>query len=136
MQQADKLIRLCSCDLTSTSNIRVLTDTLNQALPKINFLVLSPGMLSMSGRDESEDGIDKKLMLHYYSRMMIANLLIPRVQAAADAGEEARIMSVLDAKRGAPSKLDYEDLDLKRGYSLNAAANHGMTMTDILFSVR
>jgi hypothetical protein len=35
---------------------------------KINYIVMSPGILSFKGADDTEEGIDRKLALHYYAR--------------------------------------------------------------------
>jgi len=34
---------------------------------KLNYLVVSTGVLTMSGRDQTTEGIEKKLALNYYS---------------------------------------------------------------------
>lgn len=60
------------CDVTLMRNVRETTAELLGKLPKINFLVLSPGILTLRGRDETEEGIDKKLALHYYGRWKFA----------------------------------------------------------------
>lgn len=56
------------CDATLMKNVKAVTDALVARLPKVNYLVLSAGMLTLHGRNETEEGIDKKLALHYYSR--------------------------------------------------------------------
>ena len=56
------------CDVTLMRNVRRTTTELVGRLPKVNFLVLSPGIMTTKGRDETDEGIDKKLALHYYAR--------------------------------------------------------------------
>lgn len=56
------------CDVTLMRNVRKVAAELVQQLPKLNFLVLTQGMMTMKGRDETDEGIDRKLALHYYSR--------------------------------------------------------------------
>lgn len=60
--------------------------------------------------------------------------LLPKLDAAAEAGEPARVMSVLDATRSNPSQLNLEDLELKKNYGLKSAADHCISMTDVYLS--
>lgn len=55
-------------DLTLMRNVRTTTAQLVERLPKVNFLVLSPGFLTLQGRTETDEGVDKKLALNYYAR--------------------------------------------------------------------
>jgi NAD(P)-dependent dehydrogenase (short-subunit alcohol dehydrogenase family) len=44
-----------------------------KGVEKINYLVMSPGIMTMQGRTESDEGIDQKLALHYYARWKFAH---------------------------------------------------------------
>jgi len=118
------------CDVSLMKNVQACTDSLVQRLPKINFLVLSPGILSMQGRTETEEGLDQKLALHFYSRWKFAGELLPLLKKAKADGEDAKVMSILDAVNGGHINLD--DIDLKKGYGLKAAADTAMTGNDIM----
>ncbi|KAJ8496418.1 hypothetical protein ONZ45_g12457 [Pleurotus djamor] len=119
------------CDVSLLSNARTLASTLSQSLPKVNILVLSAGILSMNGRTETTEGHDVKMVLHYYSRMLFIQALAENLKAATDAGEDARVMTVLDSVRGDYTKMNWDDLELKKGFSLSAAASHCMAMSDV-----
>jgi hypothetical protein len=56
------------CDATLMSDVRKTAEELTRKLGKINFLVLSAGVLNLNGREETTEGLDKKLALSYYSR--------------------------------------------------------------------
>jgi NAD(P)-dependent dehydrogenase (short-subunit alcohol dehydrogenase family) len=43
-----------------------------RGVDKINYLVMSPGIGTLQGRTESDEGIDQKLALHYYARWKFA----------------------------------------------------------------
>jgi len=118
------------CDVSLMKNVQACTDSLVQRIPKLNFLVLSPGILTMQGRTETTEGIDVKLALHYYGRWKFADGMLPSLIKAKEEGEEARVLSVLASGKGGPINL--EDLDLKKKYSLRAAADHATTGTDII----
>ncbi|KAF8609719.1 NAD(P)-binding protein [Ceratobasidium sp. AG-I] len=117
------------CDATLMSNVRQTTQSLLGRLPKLNYLVLTPGILTMKGRDETSEGMDKKLALHYYARWKFVQDLIPLLEKAKAQGEDARVLTVLEA--GSNAKLNVDDLDLKHGYGLKAAADHGRAMNDL-----
>ena len=71
------------CDATLMKNIDATTkDLLLARLPKINFLILSPGYLSARGRDETEEGIDKSMALRYYTRFKFIRDLMPLLRKA------------------------------------------------------
>jgi NAD(P)-dependent dehydrogenase (short-subunit alcohol dehydrogenase family) len=139
------------CDVMLMKNIRRTTEDLRQRLPKVNFLVLSPGILTMQGRTETEEGIDKKLALHYYARWRFTYecvvvlcavfagcsrvcSLIPLLQKATDAGEDAKVMTVLSAGiEGGP--IDLNDLGLKKNYTLSNTAKSASTYNDLMIQV-
>lgn len=84
---------------------------------------------------ETDEGLDKKLSLHYYSRMRFLHNLLPQLTNAANAQDGnqgsklSRVLSVLDARGNASLVLD--DLSLKNNYSLRNCANHAITMTSL-----
>ena len=49
---------------------------------------------------ETPEGIDRKLAVHYYSRWKITRDLLPSIQRAKDAGQEAKVVLVLGAGKG------------------------------------
>lgn len=118
------------CDATLMSNVHTVSQEILSRHAKINYLVLSPGILALSGRDETSEGIDKKLALHYYARWSFIHDLIPSLERAKEAGEEAKAMSVLAAGKG--GEIDVEDLGLKKGFSLSKAALTAPTYNDLM----
>ncbi|KAJ7587335.1 hypothetical protein C8J56DRAFT_77975 [Mycena floridula] len=110
-----------SCDATLMKNVNSVTNEILSRIPKINFLVMSPGFLSMAGREETEEGIDKKLAVHYYARWKFTRELMPALTKASEEGEDAKVFSVLAANAG--TAIDLDDLGLKKSYSLSKAAS-------------
>ncbi|KAH7105377.1 NAD(P)-binding protein [Auriculariales sp. MPI-PUGE-AT-0066] len=113
------------CDVSSMRNVGVVTKQLNERLGKVNYLVMSAGILSLAGRRPTEDGVDFKLALHYYSRFKFAREMAGLVEKAAEKGEPARVLSILDPRYGGAVFLD--DLSLEKNYSVKNAANIGTT---------
>ena len=60
---------------------------------------------------QTEEGIDRKLAVHYYARWKFTHDLFPSLKRAKEAGEDAKVLSVLAAGKG--SEIDVEDLGLK-----------------------
>ncbi|KAH8823850.1 NAD(P)-binding protein [Flagelloscypha sp. PMI_526] len=118
-------------DVSLMTNIHTTTSALLSRLPKINFLVMTPGIMTMNGRNETSEGIDKKLAVHYYARFAFAHDLLPLVKKAEEKGEDAKVLSVLAAGTG--RKVDLEDLGLKKSFSLERAASQGVSYNDVAF---
>ncbi|KAJ7627771.1 hypothetical protein DFH06DRAFT_1480793 [Mycena polygramma] len=86
-------------------NVHRVADDLLARMPKINFLVLTPGVQTTDGRNETEEGIDRRLA-------------------------DAKVMSVLAAGRG--DTIDLEDLGLKKSFTWKTAATTATTYNDIM----
>ncbi|KAJ7289768.1 hypothetical protein C8J57DRAFT_1278384 [Mycena rebaudengoi] len=83
------------CDATLMKNVETTTRSLFEPLSKINFLVLSHGFFTLiASRNETSEGIDKKLALLYYARWK---------------------ESILGAGTG--GTIDMDDLGLEKGYT-------------------
>ena len=123
------------CDATLMKNVKTASEEILARHSKINYLIMSPGYLATSGRDETSEGIDKKLAVHYYARWKFIDLLLPALRRAKEAEEECRVLSVLAAGK-ASGKVDVGDLGLKKGYSVQAAAYSAPTYNDLMIQVR
>jgi len=89
--------------------------------------------MTAKGRDETVEGLDKKLSLHYYSRLRFVQNLLPLLNGAAnsDTKAPARLISALGA--GLENSINVSDLSLKSNYSLRVCADHAITMTTLSF---
>ena len=115
------------------SNVHKASQEILSRYNKINYLILTPGILSLKGRDETSEGIDNKLALHYYARWRFIYDLLPSLERAKEAGEEAKTLSVLAAGKG--GEIDVDDLGLKKGFSLSNATMAAATYTDLMLEV-
>lgn len=123
-------------DATSMKDVRRVTRSLLNRLDKANFVITSPGFMTLKGRDESEEGLDKKLACHVYARFRFVLDLVPLLEKAADDGEAAAFMSVLSAGKEPTSYLNLDDLGLKKEYSSTNAAAVASHYTDAYIEVR
>ncbi|KAL5046358.1 hypothetical protein BDW71DRAFT_182035 [Aspergillus fruticulosus] len=130
------------CDVSLLKKVDEACKQIQEKEEKVNVLVLTSGMMTSKGRDETEEGLDKKLALHYYARMRFISNLLPQLNAAANsastspgATEESKspglasVVSVLEA--GGEGQLIKDDLSLKSNYSLANARTHAITMTSL-----
>jgi NAD(P)-dependent dehydrogenase (short-subunit alcohol dehydrogenase family) len=137
------------CDATLMRDVARAAGEIRGKLARVNFLVLTPGVMTLAGREETDEGIDRKLALHYYARWKLIHecvcifypwqtessrterdRLMPLLQAARDADQDARVMTVLHA--GGGGKVDLSDLGLKRTFSLSRAASACCSYNDCM----
>jgi short-subunit dehydrogenase len=120
-------------DVALMANVHSTSSELLSRLPKINYLVMSPGVMTMAGRNETSEGIDRKLALHYYSRFTFTYDLLPLLKKAEELGEDAKAFSVFAAGHG--GKINADDLGLKKTFSLRTAASEGVSYMDAAYKV-
>ncbi|KAL0065011.1 hypothetical protein AAF712_008004 [Marasmius tenuissimus] len=118
------------CDVTLMENVQKTTTELLSRIPRINYLVMSPGFTTMKERDETSEGIDRKMAVHYYARWKFIDDLLPALKKAQSEGQDAKVYSVLAPGYG--GKIKVEDLGLKKSYSKSHFALAGPTYNDLM----
>ncbi|KAK3319444.1 hypothetical protein B0H66DRAFT_575870 [Apodospora peruviana] len=101
-------IPILASDLTLVSVVRKTTAQIITQEKKIDLLFLSQGYLTLSGRDESPEGLDRISTIRYYGRMRFILDLLPLLEAAPS----PRVVSVLAA--GTEGTIYPDDLGLKQ----------------------
>jgi NAD(P)-dependent dehydrogenase (short-subunit alcohol dehydrogenase family) len=114
-------------------NVHEMAKDLVERLPKLNFLVHSAGVFGISGLEETEEGIDKKLASRYYSRWALTYDLLPLLRKAKDVDEPASVLSILGAGFGA--QVDLDNLGLKKNYSGIKAMMQSISYNDLMVAV-
>ncbi|KAJ6015999.1 hypothetical protein N7540_010590 [Penicillium herquei] len=134
----DGQISFVKCDATRLHSVDDACKSIQEKEEKVNLLFMTVGTMTTKGRDETDEGLDKKLSLHYYSRMRFATNLLPQLTRAANVsdtskqglgGNLSRVVSVLSA--GYETSLQLDDLDLKTHYSLRNCSSHAITMNTL-----
>jgi hypothetical protein len=64
------------CNMTLMRNVHAVMKDLLTRLPKFNFLVMTPGYVTMKGWKDTEEGVNKKIV-HYYARWKFISDLLP-----------------------------------------------------------
>ncbi|KAL4789805.1 hypothetical protein BDV19DRAFT_373551, partial [Aspergillus venezuelensis] len=127
-------------DISLLKGVDSVCDEIKKREKYLNLLFMTPGYLTLSGRDETSEGMDRKLVLHYYARMrFISNLqpLLSNATSPEPAGDGkvptpslSRVVSVLDPWTPAVNggQLNYNDLSLKHNFSLRTCGLHASMM--------
>ncbi|KAK0220161.1 hypothetical protein IW262DRAFT_1243612, partial [Armillaria fumosa] len=69
------------CDATLMTNIEILAKQVSGVVSRINLLVLSLGYFQVwTGRNDTEEGIDRLLSLKYYSRFKVIHELLEKTR--------------------------------------------------------
>jgi NAD(P)-dependent dehydrogenase (short-subunit alcohol dehydrogenase family) len=124
-----------ACDLTLMAKIRDMTDQLRARVPKVNFLVHCAAITDLSGRVDTEEGLDVKLASRYYSRFALTYGLLSPLQRAADAGEKVSVQTVMGAGLG-KGEILMDDLGLKKTYTAMKAMREATGYNDLMVAVR
>lgn len=121
-------INFSPIEATSMRAVKQWTDNFKQTLAgnQINMLIMSQRTSNFTGRDETNEGIDRKMALHYYGRQLIVRELTPVLK------QDAKVLFILNGKEGSPAHINWDDLDLKTSYSMSTAAQQSATMLDIM----
>ncbi|KAL4936348.1 hypothetical protein BDV06DRAFT_205256 [Aspergillus oleicola] len=125
-------------DISLLKGVDSVCDQIKKREKYLNLLFMTPGYLTLSGRDETSEGMDRKLVLHYYARMRFVSNLLPLLQKSESAALEgtatvpnlSRVVSVLDPWTPAVNggQLNYADLSLKHNFSLRNCGLHASMM--------
>ncbi|KAH8423409.1 uncharacterized protein LDX57_001170 [Aspergillus melleus] len=130
-------------DISLLKNVDRVCADIAASERKVNLLFMTPGYMTLKGRDETAEGLDRKFVLHYYARMRFVMGLMPLLEAAAKppvgAGDHStanaqlsRVVSVLDphvaVRLGGSGVLDYSDLSLAKNFSLQRCGAHASLM--------
>lgn len=71
--------------------------------------------------------------MHYYARWKLIGDLLPALKKAKEAGEDAKVLSVLAAAKGA--EIDEDDIGFKKTYSFIKARTQVLTYNDLMMEV-
>ncbi len=115
---------------TDASSMKSIVKGCDEYLTKnagkpLHYCVQTQGMATLAGRTETSEGIDQKLALHYYGRILFLRQLSDRLKETALRSEDndVRAISILSGGVHNSSYHNLDDLDLKKNFTLVNAAN-------------
>ncbi|KAL3468944.1 hypothetical protein BJX99DRAFT_242446 [Aspergillus californicus] len=125
-------------DITLLRNVDTVCAEIAEREKKLNLLLMTAGTMTLKGRDETAEGLDRKFVLHFYARMRFVSKLLPLLQAAAEDSSVkpearlSRVVSVLDpmvsVRAAGAGKLNFSDLSLKNSFTLKTCGHHASLM--------
>jgi NAD(P)-dependent dehydrogenase (short-subunit alcohol dehydrogenase family) len=122
-------------DVSLLKNVDQACQEIAQKEKKVNLLFMTMGYLTVNGATaDTEEGLDRKLALHYYARMRFIQNLAPLLTAASNSVDQkanlSRVVSVLDPRMGRSASLNFDDLSLKQNFGLKSCAAHACGMNN------
>ncbi|GAB3449974.1 SDR family oxidoreductase [Streptomonospora sediminis] len=98
-------------DFDSLADVRRLARAVQAEHPQLDALVNNAGISKPSGpRRESADGFERHFATNYLAHFLLTYLLLPQLGALAP----SRVVNVVSA---AQNPIDFDDVQLERGYS-------------------
>ncbi|KAF7677539.1 hypothetical protein GT037_004398 [Alternaria burnsii] len=119
-------------DLSLLKNVDEACSEIKSKEKQVNILFMTCGYLTVQGRNETSEGLDRKMAVQYYSRMRFISQLTPLLDNASETNNLSRVVNVLDPQAGLRlGGLDYSDLSLRRNFSLKRVLLHASAMTNL-----
>ncbi|KAL4817768.1 hypothetical protein BDW67DRAFT_190260 [Aspergillus spinulosporus] len=103
-------------DISLLKNVDRVCEQITSRERYVNILFMTPGYLTLRGRDETSEGLDRKFALHYYARMRFVNRLLPLLVSAAE--------------KPFPHSAPGSGLGLKDTFNLKKCGHHASLMTN------
>ncbi|KAL2844751.1 hypothetical protein BJY01DRAFT_214759 [Aspergillus pseudoustus] len=116
-------------DVSLLRNVDAACKQIAQQEKHLNLLFMTPGGISLGGRNETTEGMDYLFALRYYSRMRFIQNLLPLLESPSSSSGPSRVISVYGG--GFEFSINPSDLDLKHNFSLLNAYKHSITMTSL-----
>ncbi|KAL3669810.1 hypothetical protein V7S43_005187 [Phytophthora oleae] len=92
---------------------------------QFDWIVMSPGIMTLNDRTETYEGLDVKMATHYYGRFMLTHDLLEGLNRPG-----VRVLNILGAGQG--GQVDLNDLDLKHTYSGKRCADATTQYSDLM----
>jgi len=120
-------VETLTCDLSSQAQIRGAAEEFKRRHDRLHVLVNNAGAVFMK-HGLSPDGIEQTFAIDHLAYFLLTNLMLDLLKASAP----ARVVNVASAA-SAGGHIDFDDLELKRGYS-GFRAYSNAKLANILFS--
>lgn len=104
-------------DLLQLSDIHRLAEDFKEKYGVLDVLINNAGSLFGKEREETEDGIEKTVALNFIAPYLLTSLLLDNLKQS----REARVVITASAGHSMMAKPDFQDIELKQGYTANRA---------------
>jgi NAD(P)-dependent dehydrogenase (short-subunit alcohol dehydrogenase family) len=128
-QTGNESIQIFVADMASQAQIRAVAEPIQQAYPHIDILLNNAGFIAGNRRELSADGWEQTFAVNHMGYFTLTQVLFEMLKAAP----EARVINVASEAHRFSNQLDFDNLQLQRGYSAMKA--YGLSkLYNILFT--
>ncbi|KAF8542633.1 hypothetical protein BDD12DRAFT_336969 [Trichophaea hybrida] len=128
-------ITFIKSDLSLLKNAFAAATEIKEKEKAVNLLFISAGYMTLSGADITAEGLEKKMALNYYARMVFPAVLLSALKEGVKTHPSlgARVISVYSAGQEGP--IIESDLELVQpgNFSSAQAARQASAMTSLAF---
>ena len=118
---------ICAADFASLKQVRAMGADLAKRFPRVDVLLNNAGVYAKE-RALTEDGFELTVGINHFAHFVLTHMLIDSLRAS----EQGRVVNVSSGVHGG-GEIDFEDLNLERGFSGYAAYANSKLM-NVLFS--
>jgi NAD(P)-dependent dehydrogenase (short-subunit alcohol dehydrogenase family) len=116
-----------SADLSSQASIREAATELRDRHPRLHVLINNAGVIPQR-RETTVDGLEMQFAVNHLAYFLLANLLLPQLQA----GAPSRIVNVSSGAHDGAT-MDFDDLQAERNYRPKSAYSR-TKLANVLFT--
>jgi NAD(P)-dependent dehydrogenase (short-subunit alcohol dehydrogenase family) len=126
-------IKFIQSDLSLLNNAFTTASTIRDAEKSVNLLFISAGYMTLAGRCPTSEGLEKKLVINYYSRLLFAAMLLPALKEGAKRHPDlgARVISVYSAGQEGPVIESDIELVKEENFSSAQAARQASALNSL-----
>lgn len=121
-------VKFMHADLSSQKDIRRLAEQFKSSYQRLDVLVNNAGGKFLS-RQETVDGYEMTFALNHLAYFLLTNLLIEPLKVSG----KSRIINVSSGAHSGCSKINFDDLQFKKGYIGKKAYEHSK-LANVLFT--
>jgi NAD(P)-dependent dehydrogenase (short-subunit alcohol dehydrogenase family) len=119
-------------DFSSQASIRQMAAEFLNQFNRLDILINNHGTVNIL-REETVDGLEETFAVNHLGYFLLTNLLLDRLKEGATPEDPGRIINVSSSAHWG-SKIEFDNLQLKRGYSWSKAYGRSK-LANILFTV-
>ena len=104
-------------DLGSLNSVRAFAAKILEDEPRIDILINNAGVMMLPKRILTSDGFEMQFGVNHLGHFLLTNLLLDRIKETP----RARIVILSSAAQGFAEKLDFDNLNCERNYSVTGS---------------
>jgi len=122
-------VEYLNLDLTSFDSIRQFAAEFNKRDLPLHVLINNAGIMMLEQREVTKDGLEKQMGTNHFGHFLLTNLLLEPLKRA----NGARVVTVSSLAHDKFSHMDWNDLQLERGYTPTKAYGNSK-LANVMFA--